>query len=114
MTIDNIIAKYGTHDLDISFCIKNGMTSTILTYCHQHDVDGQFMVNHYLKINGTFEILEADVDDESDVYIHIAAIEKSANNTYEISGVGGYVKLSVEGELIVEEMSEKEYNELLN
>ena len=111
MTIDNAIKKYGTHDLDISFCVKNDIVSTVFAYCHQHNINGQFMVNHYLKITGKFAILKADVDDESDVYIHIANIDKSTDNKYEISGVGGYVKFSVEDELIVEELTETDYNE---
>lgn len=113
MKIDNIIKKYGTHDLDVSFCINNGAISTVFAYCHQHNVDDRFMVNHYLKITGSIVALKVDVDDESDVYIHIACIEKSLDGTYEISGVGGYVQFSVEGELLVEELTEDDYNKQL-
>ena len=110
MTIDNIIKKYGTHDLDINFLINDGTVSTIFAYCHQHNVDRKFMVNHYLKITGKFIILKADVDDESDVFIHIAHVEKSEDGKYEISGVGGFVQFFTEGDLLVEELSEDDYN----
>ncbi len=111
MTLENIIEKYGTHELDVSCCISNGTTSTVYAYCHQHNIDDSFMVNHYLKITGAFVALRTDVDDESDIYIHIACIEKSPDGTYEISGVGGYVQFITKGELIVTELSEEEYNE---
>ena len=83
-----------------------------MAYCHQHHVNKQFMVNHYLKIVGKFNVLKADVDDESDVYIHIACIEKSPDGTYEMSGVGGYVQFSAD-ELFVEELTEDDYNKQL-
>ena len=114
MTIDSFINKYGTHDLDVSFSIKNNTVSTILAYCHQHDLNGQFMVNYYLKINGKFTVLKVDVDDITDVYIHVANIEKITDNIYDINGVGGYVKLSIDEELIVEELSQDCYNIQLN
>ena len=113
MTIDNIINKYGTHDLDINFCITDGTISTIFAYCHKHNVDGQFMVNHYLKVTGKLSVLKADVDDESDVYIHIACVEKISDSIYEISGVGGYVKFSTDEELLAEEVTEEDYNKQL-
>ena len=77
----------------------------------QHNIDDSFMVNYYLKITGAFVALRTDVDDESDIYIHIACIEKSSDGTYEISGVGGYVQFTTEGELTVTELSKEEYNE---
>ena len=42
------------------------------------------MVNHYLKLIGKFTILESGGDDESDVYIHIANVEKTAEGEYGI------------------------------
>ena len=111
MTLDAIIKKYGAHDLDVSFCINDDELTTVLVYCHQHNVNGQFMTNHYLKITGKFSILRADVD-ELDVYIHIACIEKSQDGTYEMSGVGGYVQFLTDGDLLVEELTESDYNKL--
>lgn len=113
MTIENIFNTYGTHELDINFCADNGKVSTIFAYCHKHNIDGQFMINHYLKIIGKMSIVKADIDDESDVYIHIANIEKIEDNLYEINGVGGCVQLSANDDLIVEEISEEEYNKQL-
>jgi hypothetical protein len=114
MTIDSIINKYGAHDLDVNFCIKNNAMSAIFAYCHQHNINGQFMVNHYLKIIGKFTVLKFDVDDVTDVYIHIASVNKIANNVYAINGVGGYVEFSVDSELIVEALSQDCYNKQLN
>ena len=64
--------------------VLKGTVFTILTYCNQHNADGQFMVNHYLKLIGKFTILESGGDDESDVYIHIANVEKTAEGEYGI------------------------------
>ncbi len=108
MTLDHIIQTYGTHELDVSFCINNSTLCTISAYCHQHDIDGQFIVNHYLKITGKFTVLAIDVDDETDIYIHTAFIEKASDGTYEIHGVGGYVHFSVDSDLLVER-SEKAF-----
>ena len=113
MTIDSIIKKYGTHELDVSCCIDNGEVSEILAYCHQHDVHNQFIVNHYLKITGKFTVLNAEVDDGSDVYIHMAYVEKASEDIYELSGVGSYPKFFAEGEFYVEGLTEAEYDNLL-
>lgn len=47
------------------------------------------------------------------MYIYIANIEKIEENLYEINGVGGCVQLSANDDLIVEEISEEEYNKQL-
>ncbi len=109
MTLDAIIEKYGTHELDVYF-VKNDAPTVVFAYCHQHDLNGQFMVNHYLKIQGKFSALEMDTGNEADVYIHIAYIEKDCDGSYEISGVGGNIRFCVEDELLVEEISEDEYS----
>lgn len=59
--------------------------------------------------------MEAEIDDETDVYIHIAYIEKDRDGSYEITGVGGYIHFCIEDELTVNEITEDEYsNELEN
>ena len=114
MTLDEIIKKYGTHELDIDFCERNDETTTIFAYCHQHDVEGQFMVNHFLRISGKITIWKMIADDETDVSIHIASIDKLSDGTYEISGVGDFVHFSVEGDLGVKELSEDVYEDIIS
>ena len=111
MMLDELIAKYGTHELDVDLCKTEGETTTVYAYCHQHDVDGQFMVNHYLKIVGKIIPILMDVEDKTDIWLHIASIEKLEDEMYEISGVGGNIRFYVVGGLAVEEISEQEYDE---
>lgn len=114
MLLDEIIQKYGMHELDIDCCkAENGLTA-VYAYCHRHNVDGEFMVNHYLKITGNFTVLKTDFAGTDDVYIHMAWIEKMPNGTYEINGVGGCMQFSVNGDLLVKELSEQEYDAVIH
>ena len=110
MTLDDIIQKYGTHDLDIDGCTKDGEVTTVYAYCHQHNVDGQFMINRYLKIAAKIVILKADLDDATNVNIHAAFLEKASDGAYEIGGVGGWIRFVVNGEVSVKELTEENYN----
>lgn len=98
------------HELDVTFAINEGKISTVYAYCHQHDIDGEFMVNHYLKITGNGLVLKAHVDDESDVFVHCAYIEKLSDSTYEIYGVGDCLQFKINGELHVTELPEDEFD----
>lgn len=113
MTLDDIIKKYGTHELDIDFCKRDNNVTFIYAYCHQHNIGDEFMVNHYLKISGDIMGIEFDVDDKDDISIHIANIEKTADGAYEVYGVGGSIRFSVNGDLLVTELSECEYQQQL-
>ncbi len=110
MTLDEIIAKYGTHELDIDCIRHEGNKSIIYAYCHEHDVDGEFMVNHNLEISGLFRVLEKQLEDD-DMLFHIAIIFKNDDESYEI--MCGYnedrVRFCVESDLDVKELSEEEY-----
>ena len=110
MTLDEIIAKYGTHELDIDLVKKNDKQTIIYAYCHQHNINGQFMVNHYLEILGKFNMLEKQLENENDICFHIAIIEKNEDGNYEISGCGGWLVFNVEGDLQVSELDEKTYS----
>ncbi len=114
MTLDEIIIKYGTHELDIDFCKRKEETTTVFAYCHKHDVDGQFMKNYFLRISGKITALKIIADDETDISIHLAFIDKLSDGTYEINGVGDFVHFSVEGNLLVEELSEDVYENLIS
>ena len=109
MTLDDIIKKYGTHELDIDFCKRDNNTTFVYAYCHQHNIGSEFMVNHYLKIGGDIIGLEFDVDNKDDINLHIANIEKAEDGNYEIYGVGGRVRFCVNSNLSVTELSEHEY-----
>lgn len=112
MTLDEIIIKYGTHELDIDLCKRNDEITTVFAYCHQHDVGGQFMKNYFLRISGKITPLKIEADDKTDISIHLASIEKLSDGTYEISGVGDFVHFSVDGDLGVEELSEGVYKSI--
>lgn len=114
MTLDALIEKYGMHELDVDFCKKIDNEVLIYTYCHEHDVGGKFMLNHFLEIRGNLTAIEKEPDDEDDIFIHIAWIEKCDDGTYEIIGVGGRIHFSVEGELLVKELTQGAYDEQLN
>ena len=113
MTLDSIIEKYGMHELDIDFCKRYGDKVIIFAYCHRHNVKGVFMVNHYLKIQGNIIPIKIDVEDVNDISIHLAFIEKNIDGIYEISGCGGSIQFSVEGDLLVEELTEEDYQKQL-
>jgi hypothetical protein len=114
MTLDEIITKYGTHELDIDFCERKDETTIVFAYCHQHDVEGQFMKNYFLMISGKITALKMVAEDETDISIHIASIDKLSDETYEINGVGDFVHFSVEGDLVVEELSEEVYESMIS
>ena len=109
MTLDAIIEKYGMHDLEIGKCKKTENGVTVYAYCHKHNVDGEFMVNYNLKIEGDFRIIELNADDENDIYIDIARIEKLGDGTYEVGGAGDWLHFEVLGDLTVTEISDEEY-----
>ena len=110
MTLDSIIEKYGIHELDIDLCKRQGEITTIFAYCHEHGKE-RFMLNHYLKIEGNIIPLDLCVEEENDIYLHVAFIEKLENNIYEIQGLGGRIRFSIEGDLSVEELTEDKYTE---
>ena len=112
MTLDAIIEKYGMHDLDIDKCQKTENGAVVYAYCHKHYVDGEFMVNYYLKIEGSFKIIEINADDEKDIDISVAWIEKLEDGTYEIGGAGDWVHFEVMGDLTVTELCEEEYERI--
>ena len=113
MTLDELIAKYGTHELDVDLCKTDGRITMVYAYCHQHDVDGQFMVNYYLKVVGRIIPILMEVEDANDIWIHLASVKKLGTGMYEISVVGGNIQFDVVGELVAEELSEQEYGERL-
>lgn len=112
MTLDDIIEKYGTHELDINVIKKDAETVCVYAYCQEHDGALTYFTNHYLKVIGKFIAIEKDLDDEDDIDIHVATIEKGEKGVYEIGGAGGYVKFTVEGDLVVEEITEEEYQKI--
>ena len=114
MTLDDIVAKYGTHELDIDLCKKNIDTTIVYAYCHKHDVDGQFMKSYFLRISGKITVLKLVADDETNINIHIASINKLHDGSYEISGVGDFVHFSADGELKVEELSKDVYESIVS
>lgn len=114
MTLDEILMKYGNHELDIDFCKRNDKATTVFAYCHRHDVEGQFMKNYFLMISGKITALKIVADDETDISIHIAFIDKLPDGTYEINGMGDFVHFSVEGDLSVEELSEDVYESIIS
>ncbi|MBR2970213.1 MAG: hypothetical protein IKC48_00205 [Clostridia bacterium] len=119
MNLDDIINKYGMHALDIDLCQKKGDKTVVFAYCHQHDVDGQFMVNHNLMIEGKIIATKIEVDgddykDISDIYIHIAYIDKLKDGLYDISGVGGWIQFYVDGDLTVSELDEETYDKYVH
>lgn len=111
MTIDTIIKKYGMHDLDVSVLNASG-EATIYAYCQKLHEDGTLAANHYLEVKGRFVAKKIDVDDSNDIYIHVATIEKTASETYEIFGVGGSIEFKVCGDLSVKELTESDFNAL--
>lgn len=112
MKLDEIISKYGMHALDIDLCKKNEDGCVVYAYCHEHNANGEFMVNHWLEIKGVFRIIDMDECDENDIFLHIAWIDKCEDGTYEIAGVGGLIHFAVEGDLTVRELGENEYDEI--
>lgn len=110
MTLEKMIHKYGMHELDIDVCKKETET-TVYAYCHEHETQGQFMVNHFLEVKGAFTVIKMDLEDEKAPSIHIAYIEKNKNGLFEICGVGGWIEFRVEGDLTVRELTEEEYEE---
>lgn len=113
MTLDEIIDKYGTHELDIDLVKREEEKTIIYAYCHQHDIDGQFMVNHYLEIIGTFNPVEMNVEDENDIFIHIGLITKIDDNLYEIVSAvfGDLIRFRVDSDLTVNELTEDMYDQ---
>lgn len=71
MRLDEIINKYGMHALDIDLCQKNEDGCVVYAYCHEHNVNGEFMVNHCLEIKGIFRIIDIDECDENDIFLHL-------------------------------------------
>lgn len=112
MTLDEMIEKYGMHDLDIDYVQQINNETIIYAYCHQHNVNNQFMINHFLEIKGGISILEKTVEDENDIYFHLAVITKRNDGTYEIYGAltSDWLHFRIDGELKVNELTEKEYN----
>lgn len=96
--------------MDIDLCKKNGEYTGVYAYCHQHNVDGQFMVNYFLNVQGNFRIIDKKSDDSDNIEIHCAHIEKLEDGTYEICGVGAWIHFEVIGELNVCELTETEYS----
>ena len=111
MTLDAIIDKYGTHELDIDLVKQNNSHTIVYAYCHQHNINGQFMVNHYLEIVGKFLILKKQLENKNDICFHSAVIEKNEDGNYEIGGYGGWLVFSVDSDLQVNELSEETYYE---
>lgn len=109
MTLDEIIAKYGTHALDIDLAKKHNDNTIVYAYCHQHDVNGEFMINHFLKIEGKFDVVEMDVDNMDDICIPFAHVEKLMDGSYDICGGGAYVRFAANESLNVIELDESEY-----
>lgn len=114
MTLDEIIAKYGTHELDIDFVKHQDEKTVIYAYCHQHNVNKQFMVNHYLEIIGSFEVIEKQIEEDNDIYIHVASIDKKEDGSYMIGGVGDWLHFNVVSDLIVNELTENAYQEKID
>ena len=113
MTLDEIIAKYGTHALDIDLAKKHNDNTIVYAYCHQHDANGEFMINHFLKIEGKFDVVEMDVDNMDDICIPFAFIEKQPDASYEICGGGASIHFTANEPLSVVELEENEYQEQL-
>ena len=107
MVLDEIIEKYGMHELDFDFCCEADGETVVYAYCHKHDEKDNKMINYFLKIKGCFEVIEKECDGEFS--IHLATIEKRDNGVYLISGAGDSALFCVKGDLTVTEFSKEEY-----
>ena len=109
MTLDEIINKYGTHELDIDLVKQLDDKTFIYAYCHQHEIGEQFMINHYLEIVGSFSILNKDFND--DITFHIAVITKLNDSSYTLTSAvsGDTISFLVKSDLQVNELTEKLY-----
>ena len=113
MTLDAIIEKYGTHDLDVDYAKTINNETLVYACCQKQNPDNSFSA-YFLEIKGYFHILEKCVADKSDISIHAATIEKNADGSYEVGGVGDWFRFRTNGELSVNELSRKKYEKQIH